>query len=192
LKTNRWLVLLALIVVAAPVDGAPRRDSVPVDRGEDCRRVIRDDGFVLPNGARTSLSEAGNGAPLAVVVIKGHWCPVCTDQLESLSQRVREIQRTGGAVVGLSTEDAGTNQMLMDRHELNFPILAEPSARLLEQLGFWLPKMGHPMPGLIFLDHCGDFAGSHRGRRPGTSQDALVLKTLRELAERRYSCGPPS
>jgi peroxiredoxin len=179
-------------MMAAPVDGAPRRAPIPADRDEDCRKVIRDDGFVLPNGARTSLAEAGGGAPLAVVVVKGHWCPVCTDQLESLSNRLREIRRTGGAVVGLSTEDAGTNQMLMDRHELGFPILSEPSARLLEQLGFWMPKMGHPMPGLIFLDHCGDFAGSYRGRRPGTSQDALIVRTLRELSERSYTCGPPS
>ncbi|MEC9072985.1 MAG: redoxin domain-containing protein [Myxococcota bacterium] len=192
MTSRGWLLLLALLMVAAPVDGTPRRTPAPADRGDECRKVIRDDGLVRPDGSRTSLAETANGAPLAIVVLKGHWCSVCTDQLESLTRRSREIRRTGGKVVGLSTEDAGTNRMLMDRHELNFPILSEPSARLLEQLGFWMPKMGHPMPGLIFLDHCGDFAGSHRGRRPGKSQDELILRTLRELGDRSYSCGPPS
>ena len=182
--------LSALLVAPGLSATAPAR--VPADRSEGCREVLQDDGFVLPDGEKISLSHVARGAPLAVVVIKGHWCPVCTDQLESLSRRDREIRRTGGAVVGLSIEDAGTNRMLMDKHNLAFPILGEPSARLLEHLGFWMPKMGHPMPGVIFLDHCGDFAGAKKGRRPGQSQDRLILETLKDLSRRDYACGPPA
>jgi peroxiredoxin len=175
-----------------PGVGAATPERAPADRSDGCREVIQDDGFVLPDGEKVSLSHMAQGTPLAVVVIKGHWCPVCTDQLKSLSRRSKEVRRTGGTVVGLSTEDAGTNRMLMEKHGLAFPMLGEPSARLLEHLGFWMPEMGHPMPGLIFLDHCGDFAGAKKGRRPGTSQDRLILETLKDLSRRDYACGPPA
>ena len=187
-----WALLFVFSAAVPPGLAAAGPPTVPADRSEGCREVIDDDGFVAPDGAKVSLGRMGHGAPLAVVVIKGHWCRVCTDQLESLSHKRREVRRTGGAVVGLSTEDAGTNRMLMDKHGLAFPILGEPSARLLEHLGFWMPKQGHPMPGLIFLDHCGDFAGAHKGRRPGRNQDRFILRTLQELSERDYACGPPA
>jgi peroxiredoxin len=138
--------------------------------------------LVRANGTTTSLKGLAVGRPTAVVVIKGEWCTVCTDQLRSLSNRIRRIRKGGGEVVGLSTEDPGTNRMLMKRLGLSFEILSDPNGRTLEALGLYLPKLGHPMPGLLFLDRCGDVVLKRPGRRPGRSQDALVEKTLRRLA----------
>jgi hypothetical protein len=79
--------------------------------------------------------------------------------------------------------------MIMRTHGLKFPVLGEPSAALLERLGFWWPEMGHPMPGLIFLDRCGDVNRRVFGRRPGSSQDDIVIDILRELAKQPAACG---
>jgi peroxiredoxin len=123
------------------------------------------------------------------VVIKGQWCDACKSQLRSISARLSEVHDAGGEVVGLSTEDAGTNRMTMRKLGLAFDVLGDPSARLLQRLGMWLPEPGHAMPGVIFLDTCGDVAARVAGRRPGVSQDALILEILRELSRRRRSCG---
>ena len=160
----------------------------PSALADSCRSVVQAPGFVAPDGSKVALAGYATGRPLAVVVVKGHWCSVCLKQLRSLSRRLSEVRAAGGEVVGLSTEDAGTNAMLMKKHGLRLPILGEPSAALLERLGFWSPKMGHPIPGLVFLDRCGDVVRRRLGRRPGVSQDQLVIETLRELARAPARC----
>ena len=161
----------------------------PSKLAESCAPVVHAPGFLAPDGTKVALADYAAGRPLAVVVIKGHWCPACTAQLRTLSKRLDEVRATGGDVIGLSTEDAGTNKMIMLKHGLRMPVLGEPSAALLERLGFWWPQMGHPTPGLVFLDRCGDVVKRVFGRRPGWSQDDIVLDVLRQLAEQPTACG---
>lgn len=156
---------------------------------ESCRPVVQAKGFLAPDGARISLSDLARGRPVAVVVIKGEWCPACRAQLVELSKRISEVNAAGGEVIGLSTEDAGTNRKLARELGLRFDVLGEPEAQLLKRLGYWLPEEGHPMPGLIFLDRCGDVASRFVGRRPGADQTELVIKELRRISRLPSGCG---
>lgn len=164
------------LAAALLLAGLPSR---PVDGPRD---------FLAPDGGKISLGDRARGRPLAVVVIKGHWCEACRTQLASLSERIEEIRGSGGEIVALSTEDSGTNRAVMKAMGLRFDLLGEPEARLLEELGFWTRGAEHPVPGLFFLDKCGEVAHRYFGRVPGTSQDELVLSTLRRLAAATARC----
>lgn len=182
----RELLLATLMVLTSGVAWATSPSS---KLAESCSTVVHARGFMAPDGTKVALADYAAGRPLAVVVIKGHWCPACTDQLRTLSKKLKQVRATGGDVIALSTEDAGTNEMIMRKHALRFPVLGEPSAALLERLGFWWPEMGHPTPGLIFLDRCGDVTRRVFGRRPGWSQDEIIIDVLRELAKQPATCG---
>lgn len=176
-------LLLALVLSGAPA-AAP-----PASQAELCRPFVGRPSFVDAAGKKVSLREAGAGRPLAVVVIKGEWCPACRTQLEAVSAKLGDIRAAGGGVVGLSTEDSGTNRKLARELNLGFEVLGEPEAKLLKQLGFWLPADGHPLPGVLFLDACGDVAGAIPGRAPGVDQSRTIVETLQRLARAPAKCG---
>lgn len=133
----------------------------------------------LPNGEHVELAELAPGRKVAVVVMKGPWCPVCQRQLRAVSDRLHEVQDAGGAVFGLSTGDVHTNQRLVRKLGLDFPIVSDPDYRVLEKLGMWLPRREYAMPGVIFLDEHGQIESIHRGRYPGKPQGDFILDRLR-------------
>jgi peroxiredoxin len=177
--------LLLTLVLA----GAPLHSAAPRSQAEACRPYVGAPGFVDAKGRNVSLREVGAGRPLAVAVIKGEWCPACRTQLEAISAKAEDVRAAGGAVIGLSTEDSGTNRKLAKELGLRFDVLGEPEAKLLKQLGFWLPEDGHPLPGVLFLDACGDVATAIVGRQPGVDQTRVILETLDRLARQPTRCG---
>jgi peroxiredoxin len=175
-------LLLALAMTEAAVPASTAGSAAA------CRPLVQAQGFVDGAGRKVSLAQVGRGRPLAVVVIKGEWCPACRGQLEAVSRRINEVKEAGGAVVGLSTEDPGTNRKLSSELALSFEVLSEPEARLLRQLGFWLADEGHPLPGVLFLDACGDVASVILGRQPGVDHTRQILETLERLARAPAQC----
>ncbi len=184
------LLLSAVCLLASTaVYAAPPSPLIPKKLAESCRPVVTDAGFVTPQGKKVALDDTVAGRPTALLVIKGYWCPVCQKQLRSTEGLHAKLEAKGAAVMGLSTEDAGTNAMLMKKLGLSYPIYGEPSARLLERLGFWSAKNGHPIPGVLFLDRCGDVALRYFGRWPGRGQNDLIERTLEALLAAPARCG---
>lgn len=139
--------------------------------------------LALPDGDRVTLDELAPGRPVALVVMKGTWCPVCQKQLKRLSHRMPDIQAADAAVFGLSTSDAETNRRLQNRLELGFPILGDADKSLHRGLEMWVERRGHAMPGVIYLDEEGNIAKVHRGRYPGQNQTDCILDTLDRIAD---------
>jgi len=135
------------------------------------------------------LRRMAEGRPLAVVVIKGYWCQACVQQLQALSKRLDEVRAVGGAVVALSNEDQGTNAAFKRKLGFDFPVLGDPGGRLLERLGMWMPEMGHPLPGFVFLEPCRPHVIRRPGRIPGRLLTDAVIRTLQQLAT-RSECTP--
>lgn len=138
--------------------------------------------LALPDGDQVTLDELAPGRPVALVVMKGTWCPVCQKQLKRLSNRMPDIQAADGAVFGLSTSDAKANRQLQNRLELGFPILGDSDKSLHRGLEMWMAERGHAMPGVIYLDEQGNIAKVHRGRYPGQNQTDCILDTLDRIA----------
>jgi peroxiredoxin len=91
-------------------------------------------------------------------------------------------------VVGLSTDDAATNQMFAKKLGLGFQVLGAPDEKVFEQLGLWMPAMGHPLPGVAFIDPCGGKDRVLRGRRPGRDQTDLIVRTLKKMSADATRC----
>lgn len=151
------------------------------------RRVLRDQ-----DGAETSLAETAGGHALVVVVMKGHWCRVCSDQLGRLVQKQQDLEAVGARVVGLSADAPAVNKRMLDEERIECRVLSDEKHHVLDELGLWLPKAGHPLPALLVFDRCGEEAARWAGRQPGDRHESAVFRVLRRLAEDRRACSRPS
>ena len=65
-----WMLVLVLVCVPAAQASGPAAVTV-----------------TSPDGRSLPLPGIGRGKPVAVVVMKGTWCPVCSAQLQRLDRR---------------------------------------------------------------------------------------------------------
>jgi peroxiredoxin len=149
--------------------------------------VLRDQ-----DGVETSLAEAAGGHALVVVVMKGYWCRVCSDQLARLIQRQRDLTALGARVIGLNADAPSVNKRMLDDQGIEGRVLSDEKHQLLDELGLWLPSAGHPMPAIVVFDRCGDEAARWAGRQPRDRPENAVFRALRRLAEDRRACSRPS
>ena len=139
-------------------------------------------------GADTTLKSAAGGRPTVVIVSKGHWCPICRDQLSSTGRRSAALESLGAYALGLSADSPKVNSEVSEALGLPFPILSDQGGEVLDALGLYSKRRKHAIPGLVFLDKCGDVAGVYKGRRPGSSQDLFIEERLRALLAQTRNC----
>src|SRR5690606_31689946 len=134
--------LLALLVAASwgPVPALAAHAAYT-------RRVLHDQ-----DGTETSLAEAAGGDALVVVVMKGHWCRVCVDQLARLVQRQRDLTALGARVVGLNADAPAVNKRMLEEQGIDGRVLSDEKHQLLDELGLWLPSAGHPLPAIVVFN----------------------------------------
>jgi len=175
-----FLALQYLPVSLCPADDGKEASEAPETSVQDSAEQAP---LQLPDGDRIALDEIAPERSVAVVVMKGTWCPVCQRQLKRLSEQLEQIRETDATVVGLSTADPETNGKLADKLELRFPILSDASRELHERLEMWSDQNCHAIPGVVFIDESGEIADVHRGRYPGKPQDEFVLDRLESLTD---------
>ncbi|MFW5966788.1 MAG: peroxiredoxin family protein [Persicimonas sp.] len=198
LRKKHWPLLIALCICGPALGLAvgyfagwpscPKKADRPVESNapdvqndHDERRA--DHRVILPNDRETELAldEIAPGRPVALVVMKHINCPVCQDQLVELTDRLDQVQRTGGAVYGLSTSEPAANQRLMQEKRLGFPVLTDVDRSLHREVGLWSDERGHAVPGVVFLDEDGQVRDVHRGRYPNQPQEGMILKRLEAM-----------
>ncbi|HEU5076654.1 MAG TPA: peroxiredoxin family protein [Polyangiaceae bacterium] len=161
--------------------------SVRAAHAAYARRILRDQ-----HDAETSLADAAGGHSLVVVVMKGHWCPVCRDQLARFASKKQELTSAGAKLVGLNTDAPAANRRMLEDEGIECPVLSDETHELVSELGLWLPREGHPLPAIVVFDRCGDEVARWVGRQPGDRPDSAVFRVLRRLAEERRACSRPS
>lgn len=140
----------------------------------------------------TSLAEAAGGDALVVVIMKGHWCRVCSDQLARLVEKRQDLEAVGARLVGLSADAPSVNKRMLDERGIECRVLSDEKHQVLDELGLWLPKDGHPLPAILVFDRCGEEAARWAGRQPGDRPESALFRVLRRLAEDRRACNRPS
>lgn len=178
----RNALLFALPVSALLLTGAVPKGAVPDLPFPMNERLL------TPGGQPTSLAEQAGGEALAVVVIKGTHCRVCLDELVRLKKRADDIAATGGRLVALSADAPEEHAAVIERLDLPFPILTDEGGAVAKTLGFWMKRRGQPLPGVWWLDRCGNVARRYEGRWPGREQTEMILDGLRKVTKRRV-CG---
>ena len=144
--------------------------------------------LTAPNGKKLALSHVAPGYPVAIVVIKGDWCATCIAQLESLALHQRVLDTIGARVVGLVYEGSGKARLKLNQLSIGLPVFGA-TEHLFGILGLWTAHRAEPTPGLIFLDRCGRVIDTHSGRTPGINQNAMIFRSLMDLAEQPSKCG---
>lgn len=64
----------------------------------------------------------------------------CTAEACSFRDHRDELAKAGYSVVGVSVDDAAKHLKFKEKHELNFPLIADVDKTLVEQFGVWQEK----------------------------------------------------
>lgn len=197
IRRSRWLLIVSLFVLGPVVgviaglmggqfliqafdsDDSDEVSPAFVEVENEQPQAVTSSEVVLPGGEKVALDELAPGRMVAIVVMKDANCPVCQRQLKVLSNRLSEIERRGGTVVGLSDANRCVNEGLMNRLGLNFPVVADPDHEVLEAFGMTLPDRRHVMPGVIFIDEQGEVDFVHKGRAPGQAQERMIIQRMK-------------
>ena len=83
--------------------------------------------FLLPDeaGHLVSLGELLLDGPLAVVFLRGHWCPYCGVSASALHQAEPEIAAIGARIVAITPERRGFSARLKEASGAGFRILTD-------------------------------------------------------------------
>jgi peroxiredoxin len=73
--------------------------------------------------------------PLVVKFFRGRWCPYCVTELETWRDLHARLRRMGALLVAISPQTPRQNDFTLQQHELPFPILSDPAAKVAEQFG---------------------------------------------------------
>lgn len=150
--------------------------------------------------------------PTILVIPRYYGCLPCRDYLRQVSERLDEVERIGGAALGVSVGASHQARWLLDKKGIAFPLLVDPDRRVYDALdlprrwwvslnprGWWNyaraiargNRQGriiepNQLPGLAILDAFANAAWVHRGRALGDYPKLDdVLAKLRPMADAR-------
>ena len=189
----RWIVL-ALSAALLLVSASAHAGGLPIERNPyGMRSLLRPRATSLGKVQRHALADIADGHRLVVVVMKGHWCDVCAQQLKEFAFLRKHLEKLDARVVGLSADSPRANADVMKRHKLPYPVLSDPRHKVLKAMGVWHEKWGHPLPSIIVYDRCGKERGRVSGRRPGMRPEKALLEFLGAIDQKPERCdAPPS
>lgn len=66
--------------------------------------------------------------------------PGCTVQACSLRDNFEDLKQDGVDVIGVSKDDVKSHEKFATKHDLPFPILADPEHKMIDDYGAWSEK----------------------------------------------------
>lgn len=94
------------------------------------------------DGSTVSLSDY-RGRLLALYFYPKDATPGCTKQACNLRDNLSLLAEHGVAVVGVSPDSDESHERFSDKHELPFPLIADPDHDLIEAYGVWGEKKNY-------------------------------------------------
>jgi peroxiredoxin Q/BCP len=146
--------------------------------------------FELPDqdGRAVKLSDF-RGTPVVVYFYPKADTPGCTTQACGVRDHGDDYRKVGTTVLGISPDTVKKVKKFHEKHDLNFPLLADEDHAVAEAYGVWVEKSmyGRTYWGnertTFVIDSQGRIARVLRKVKPA-EHDELVLKALAEV-------GPP-
>lgn len=156
--------------------------------------------------------------PTILVIPRYYGCLPCRDYLRQVSERYDEVERAGGAALGVSVGAAHQARWLMEERGVRFPLLVDPERHLYDAIDlprrWWVGlnprgwvnygraiargnRQGriispNQLPGLALLDAGATAIWVHRGRALGDYPKLeLVLDKLARLTAGSAAASPP-
>ena len=104
-----------------------------------------------PYDAPLFTLPASDGTTISLTDFKGKWVvlyfypqdetPGCTVEACSIRDARDELTALGVEVLGVSRDDASSHEKFKQKHTLNFALLTDVDAKVMEQYGAWGAKM---------------------------------------------------
>jgi peroxiredoxin len=89
----------------------------------------------LASGRMLSLDDLLASLPVALVFVRGFWCPYCSAALRALDRVAPEFHRAGAALVAITVEPAALARAALAAAPLRFPILHDWDTRVSNLFG---------------------------------------------------------
>lgn len=141
--------------------------------------------------------ESGSGESIALKNLRGKlvvlyfypkdMTPGCTTEACDFRDRLPEIEEAGAVVLGVSPDSTQSHVKFATKHDLQFPLLADPEAVVAQKYGVWQEKSlyGRKFMGIVrttfLIDREGKVARVWRNVKVSGHVDE-VLESVRELA----------
>src|SRR5262249_11768522 len=94
--------------------------------------------FTLPSDRGTKVKLSGlRGQPVVLYFYPRDETPGCTREACAFRDRKTALAKLGAQVLGVSTDDVASHARFRDKHELNFPLLADVDHEVAEKYGAW-------------------------------------------------------
>lgn len=99
--------------------------------------VAKAPAFELPdhNGKLVSSTDLLSKGKLAVLFIRGRWCPFCVGQVEAINLLAPQITEAGASLVAISPQTVQQSYFMYDQHKLRFPLLVDTGNLVARQFG---------------------------------------------------------
>ncbi len=66
--------------------------------------------------------------------------PGCTVQAEGMRDSMNDLEAKGIVVLGVSVDDVKSHKKFVEKHNLNFPLLADTDKKVVQEYGVWKEK----------------------------------------------------
>ena len=84
------------------------------------------------DGKRHTLKSLLAGGPLILYFYPADFTPGCTKEACSFRDLHQDLLRAKLRVVGVSPQDTASHRRFADKHDLNFPLLADPDKKAVK------------------------------------------------------------
>ena len=139
-------------------------------------------------GKPVSFSSLAPDKPVALVILKSSNCPVCAGLMKQLAELKSQVKESGGVVIAVLW-DGDSKGTIGTQKTFQGVLLLRATKAFLSQYEFWDGRNRIPVPGVLFLDRCGEPSFAIEGRSPHRGQEWMILKTLQHLASQPSNCG---
>jgi thioredoxin-dependent peroxiredoxin len=116
------------------LDGMPREGQLAPD-------------FTLPDqhGHAVTLSKL-RGTKVVLYFYPKDDTPGCTIEAQSFKEKIKEFQKRGVVVLGVSKDDLKSHCSFIDKYGLNFQLLSDQDTLVIRRYGAWVQKMNYGKP----------------------------------------------
>ena len=91
------------------------------------------------SGQKVKLSEY-KGKKVVLYFYPKDDTPGCTTEACNFRDGIAEIKSKGAVVLGVSADSVESHKKFKKKFELNFPLLADPEKKMIEEYGVWKEK----------------------------------------------------
>lgn len=130
------------------------------------------------DGQKIKLTDY-KGKKVALYFYPKDATPGCTKQACNLRDNVEPLTEAGIAVIGVSPDANDSHEKFATKHELPFPLIADPDHKIIDKYGVWGEKQnyGKTYMGLqrttFLIDENGKIM--HVFKRPKTTDHAAEI-----------------